>query len=124
VSREHAGPCRTVKRFSSEWLGDLASRMERELGARFESHGATLKIRPIRISHFREVGEGVQLDLFPHDPKTWHRWGEFESDIEVCRRARLSREWRDVRTPQEVETWLRREADDYLVQLRAPAAAA
>jgi hypothetical protein len=124
VDGGHTGPCRTVKRFSSDWLGDLAERIERELGPPFESHGATLKVRPIRISHLREVGEGVQLDLAPHDRKTWGWWGDFESDIEVRRRARFGRDWRDVRTSQEVETWLRREADAYLARLRAPAAAA
>ena len=123
VSRDHTGVCRTVENFTNAGLAELALRIERELGPPFESHGATLKVRPVRISHLREVGEGVQLDLAPHDVKTWEWWGVFESDIEVRRRTRLSREWRDLRNLPEVERWLRDEADAYLARLRAPAAA-
>jgi hypothetical protein len=124
VSRNHTGVCRTVEKFTNAGLAELALRIERELGPPFEAFGASLKILPVRISHLREVGEGLQLDLAPHDVQTWEWWGEFESDIEVRRRARFSGEWRDVRTPQEVETWLRHEAEAYLDRLRAPAAAA
>jgi hypothetical protein len=123
VSRDHTGVCRTVENFTNARLAELAVRIERELGPLFEPHGATLKVRPIRISHLRGVGEGVELGLAPHDLKTWGWWGEFESDIEVRRRARLSREWRDLRNLSEVEAWLRHEANSYLARVRAPAAA-
>jgi hypothetical protein len=124
VSRNHTGVCRTVEKFTNAGLAELALKIERELGPPFEPYGASLKVRPVRISHLREVGEGVQLDLAPHDVQTWEWWGEFESDIEVRRRVRLTREWRDVRALPDVESWLRREADAYLARLRAPAAAA
>jgi hypothetical protein len=77
-----------------------------------------LKVRPIRISHVGEVGEGVQLDLDPHDPKSWAWWGDFESDIEVRRRPRLSRAWRELMDAKQVDTWLRGEAESYLARLR------
>lgn len=113
VGVQHTGPCRTVKRFGSPWLGDLARSIENELGSPFEAYGASLRVLPTRISHVRDVGEGVQLDLAPHDVKTWESWGDFESDIEVRRRRRFSRRWRNVLTPEQVEAWLRREAAEY-----------
>ncbi len=119
MGRGHTGLCRTVTRFGNERLRDLAAMLESELGSPFKTHGATLKVRPIRISHLRDVGEGVQLDLSPHDPQGWMHWGDFESDVEVRRRPRFSRSWRDVLTPQQVEAWLRHETESYLAQLRS-----
>jgi len=72
---------------------------------------------PIRISHLASVGEGVALELDPDDVGAWEWSGNFESDIEVGRRTRFSRQWRDQLGVDEVGAWLRKEADDYLTQL-------
>jgi hypothetical protein len=114
----HTGICRTARRFPAGWLADLAERVEAELASPFERFGARLRVLPIRISHLRSVGEGVELALDPHDPKAWAWWGEFESDLEVRRRARFSRHWHDIRAPDQVEAWLRMESEKYLAQLR------
>ena len=112
--------CRHVKRFRSAQLAEVASEIEAELGDAFRPHGARLRVVPIRISHLLSVGEGVALHLHPDDVASWDWWGDFESDIEVGRRARLSRKWEDWLSPDEVGAWLRSEAKSYLVQLEAP----
>jgi len=61
---EHRGnTCAIRSRGEHHRIRDLARNIENELGSLFEPYGATLRVLPIRISHVREVGEGVQLDL-------------------------------------------------------------
>jgi hypothetical protein len=114
----HTGVCRTVKRFSVHWLEELARRVEADLGDQFRPYGAQLVVRPIRVSHLKTVGEGVQLDLAPLDSKRWTRWGDFENDLEVRQRRRLTRNWEALQNPSE-EAWLRSEAHGYLAKLAA-----
>jgi hypothetical protein len=57
---------------------DVAIRIEREYGPSFEPLGAALKVRPIRISALRHVGEGISLDLDPDDVEQWNWFGDFE----------------------------------------------
>ena len=116
----HSGSCRVVRRFRSPWLSDLATEIEKDLRDAFAPHEAELKIQPIRISHLTEVGEGVQLTLVPHDPKRWTWWGDFESDLEVFRRRRLSKAWTELIGPDEVSKWARSKARDYLARLQDP----
>jgi hypothetical protein len=112
--------CRHVKRFRSAQLTEVAREIEADLGDAFRPHGARLRVVPIRISHFLSVGEGVALELDPDDVARWDRWGDFESDIEVSRRTRLSATWKDHLGPDEVAAWLRNEASRYLACLDAP----
>src|SRR5205809_6905009 len=79
--------------------------------------------RPSGFRGLQAVGEGVALDLIPDDPKTWEWWGDFESELEVRRRPRFSREWHDVKSPSETENWLRSEAHRYLRHLQGAASA-
>jgi hypothetical protein len=118
VAREHGGICRSVKRFGDAALREAALRVERDCGPSFEELRATLRVRPIRISGLRYVGDGVSLDLDPHDVKAWEWWGDFETDIEVRRRRRFSRQWAETRSAAQVEEWLRREAATCLADLR------
>jgi hypothetical protein len=122
--RHGPGLCRTVKRFGVGWLHDLAKRIEAEFQDRFEEHGARLAVSPTRISGLRTVGEGVALELRPHDLKTWEWWGDFESELEVRRRRRFSRDWQEVSSPTESEKWLRSEARRYLRHLQEGTGAA
>jgi hypothetical protein len=89
------------------------------MGDAFRPHGARLRVVPIRISHLASVGEGVALELDPDDVAAWKWWGDFESDIEVSRRPRFSRQWHGRLAAEEVVAWLRKEAKDYLAQLEA-----
>jgi hypothetical protein len=115
---KHGGVCRTTKRFRSAWLGDLATPVEHEYRDAFLEFGATLRVAPIRISHLREVGDGLELQLLPHDLGKWEWWGEFESDLEVRRRRRFSSEWHELVDRASVEAWLRSETERYLARLR------
>ncbi len=99
-------------------MRDLANVIESEFQDSFEAHGARLAVSPVRISGLRTIGEGVALELIPRDPKTWEWWGDFESELEVRRRPRFSRAWRDVTSPSETENWLRSEAHRYLRHLQ------
>jgi len=65
------------------------------------------------------VGEGVSLDLDPDRVETWDWWGDFESYVEVGRRARFSRKWSYRLDYDGVMAWLREESKDYLAQLGA-----
>jgi hypothetical protein len=116
-ARDHTGACRHVKRFRSRELARVAATIEAELGGAFKPYGAELQVTPVRISHLTSVGEGVVLDLEPDDFDTWEWWGVFESDLEVSRRARFSRQWNDQLRIDEVEAWLRKEAANYLARL-------
>jgi hypothetical protein len=49
--------------------------------------------------------------------------GDFESELEVRRRPRFSREWRDIISANETESWLRSEAHRYLRHLHGGASA-
>lgn len=113
----HTGVCRTVKRFRVHWLEEVARRVEADIGDEFRPYGAQFVVRPIRVSHLKTVGEGLQLDLAPVDLKRWTRWGDFEKDLEVRRRRRLTSNWEPLQSPGEVETWLRSEAQTYLSKL-------
>jgi hypothetical protein len=112
------GICRPAKSFWNDALRDVADRVQKDCGAPFEQLGAELKVRPLRISALRHVGDGVSLDLDPHDVKEWNWFGDFESEIETRARRRFSREWHEALTVDEVEAWLRREAAAYLGELR------
>ena len=114
---EHTGVCRQVKRFRRQELAQLASEIEAELGDAFRPHGAQLRVVPIRITHLVSVGEGVALELDPDDVGKWEWWGDSESDIEVGRRPRFSRQWSDQLGREQVDGWLRKEAADYLAPL-------
>jgi len=116
-AREHTGACRQVKRFRRQELARIGAEIEAELGEAFRPYGARVRVVPIRISHLASVGEGVALELDPDDVGAWEWSGDFESDIEVGRRTRFSRQWRDQLGVDEVGAWLRKEADDYLTQL-------
>lgn len=105
------------KRFSTPWLNELAGQIETEFGEAFQSYGATFKVTPMSVNRLTEVGEGVELSLFPHDPKTWEWWGDFESGIEVARRKRFSRKWQEILSREEVTSWARSETEAYLAQL-------
>jgi hypothetical protein len=92
--------------------------VEAEYGQLFEEHGATFRVKPMRVSHLFEVGEGVELRLSPHEPGEWQWWGDFESDLEVRRRRRLSGFWHELLDEEEVDSWLRSETELYLSRLR------
>ena len=98
-------------------MTQIAADNEAALGDAFRPHGAQLRVVPIRISHLASVGEGVALELDPDDVAAWEWWGFFESDIEVSRRPRFSRQWNDRLSADDVVAWLRKEAKDYLAQL-------
>jgi hypothetical protein len=115
---QYRGIVRPAKGFASKETRDVAEAIERDYGPSFEPLGATLKLRPIRISALSHVGEGVSVDLVPHDVKQWNWFGDFESGIETRTRRRFSREWLETRSLSEVEAWLRREAAAYLEELR------
>ena len=111
---------RNVKHFGTPAVEGLARRVEREAGPPFETYGAILKTCPVRMSRIRSVTEGVRLYLDPGNAKTWEWWGDFEGPhpLELRRRRRFSREWHELRTPAEVEDWLKQEASAYLAELR------
>ena len=108
---------RAVKRFDAAWLADLTGRVEAERGAPFEKHGASLRVRPLRVAHVGSVGEGLSLDLDPHELGTWEWWGEFESTLEVRRRPRLGGPWIELCPVEDVRAWVDRELDRYLAKL-------
>jgi hypothetical protein len=116
--KTHTGVCRTVERFRSAWLADLARQTETEFQSAFADHGARLAVLPIQISHIGYVGEGIELALIPRDPQSWSWWGEFESDLEVRRRRRLSGKWEDTRTANDVAEWIRSGVQAYLSKLK------
>jgi hypothetical protein len=62
---------RLVKRFDAQWLSELAAAVEGAHGPRFEAHGASLRVRPVRVTRLASVGEGVALELDPHEPGKW-----------------------------------------------------
>jgi hypothetical protein len=109
--------CRTVRRFRDKQFQEMAASVKAEFQDAFKPHGATLVVRPQRISHLTSVGEGVQLGLSPFDVKAWDYWGDFESDLEVSRRPRGSKAWTTTVPLDDVRAWLRAEAQDYLRQL-------
>jgi hypothetical protein len=113
----HAGVCRTVARFRDKQLEEMAASVESEYEGVFKPYGASVVVRPERISHFASVGEGIELALVPFEAKTWQHWGRFESDIEVSRRPRFSRVWRKTIPLDEVRVWLHAEAQKYLQSL-------
>lgn len=106
-----------MRRFRDRPLGEMATSLVAEFQDAFKRHGATVIVRPLRISHLTSVGEGVQLHLSPFDVKAWEHWGNFESDLEVSRRPRFSRAWATTVPLDDVRTWLRIEAQEYLRQL-------
>jgi ribosomal protein S5 len=119
----HTGICRTVKRFGQTWLEEVARGTEGEFARFFEEYGASLAVLPIRISHLIHVGEGLEVALVPHDPKSWTWWGEFESDLEVRRRPRFGTRWDALHTQEEVRNWLRTTVQSYKAQLSRGAGA-
>lgn len=118
-SRSHRGVCRHVKAFGLPWLEEAADEVVQEFAQRFDPLDADLKAFPIHVSHLAEVGEGVQLGISPRDPHNLGIVADFESDIEVRRRRRLSRDWTELRSPEQVRAWLRQEAETYLARLRS-----
>jgi hypothetical protein len=122
-TRGHTGICRTASRFGSEWLRDVAETIQSEHEARFTPFGATLRVRAIKVSHLLEVGDGLQLDLDPDDAGHWPFWGDFEADLEVRRRPRLMRNWREIYNREDVMNWARKRLDSYVAQLEAADAA-
>jgi hypothetical protein len=115
----HRGVCRVIRSFWVPWARDLAETIEHEFETDFAEYGADIKVLPIRISYLSQVGEGIQLSLIPRDPKRWPWWGDFESDVEVRRRQRLTRAWTDFLGAADVEEWLRRQVQSYLKRLVA-----
>ena len=115
----HSGICRPVERFPETWIEQLARDAESRLGDAFEPFGATFRVRPIRISHLASVGEGVALDLDPHDVKTWEWWGVFEADAEISRRTRLGNTRTDLMSQDEVRSWIETNGAEYLRVLQA-----
>jgi hypothetical protein len=108
---------RTVRRFDAPWLAELAAAVEDTRGFRFEAHGASLRIRPVRVTHVASVGDAVALELDPHEPGKWEWWGDFESTLEVRRRRRFGGEWADLFSVEEVSSWVDGELDSYLARL-------
>lgn len=113
----HSGICRAVKNFGTPALAEVAGSVEERFHEEFAAHDASLRVVPIRISHLARVGEGVQLDVAPHDVESWERWGDFESDVEVRWRRRFSRTWHEAMGAHEVKSWLDVEARSYLAEL-------
>ncbi len=108
-----------ARRFHDPAWPEIARAAEKRFQARFAAHGADLRIHPVRIHRLRTVGEGISPGLFPHDPKTWDWWGDFESALEIRRRRRFSRTWDTLVGPAEAEQWLDREALSFLAVLDA-----
>ena len=119
TARTYSGVVRPVKRFSAPWLAAAAAAIESEVGDPFRPYGARLRARPIRISGVFSVGESVSLDLDPDQVEARDWWGDFESYVEVGRRARFSRKWNYRLDDDSVMAWLREESKDYLAQLEA-----
>jgi hypothetical protein len=122
VEKGHGGVCRVVKRFRSASLAEVARSVEGEYASAFEPFRASFRVLPIKISHLLSLGEGVALHLFPHEPRRWPWWGDFEADLEVRRRPRFSREWVDLKTSAELGRWLRQQTEQYLATLRGTSA--
>lgn len=110
------GPAR---RFASPWLGALAREVERENSQRFKPFGATLRVRPARFKGLTAVGQGLSLDLDPHDVKSWEWFGSFEADLAVRARRRLRRTWSDLHSADEVAAWVQAELRRYEQELSA-----
>ena len=111
-----AVPTKTRERrsFGDPSMVDLAEAVEQEHAGEFARFGADLKVRPCKITHLTTVGEGVCLDVDPHDIGGWEHWGYFESHVEIRVRRRFSRRWRDVTSVDAIRAWLEREVADYL----------
>jgi hypothetical protein len=116
------GLIRGAKRFAEPALAEIARSVEERFQDRFAEYDADFRVLPIRVTRLRTVGDGMALDLAPHDAKTWDWWGDFESDIEVRRRRRFSRTWEQIVDPVELTQWLDAEAREYLAKLDAPRA--
>ena len=106
-----------VKRFHSQDLEELAFRLGSELGHLFRPFGANLVIQPISWTHLMEIGEGFEINLRPVNPDSWSHWGDFESCIEVFRRSRWTKDWRNLISIEDVERWARTEIETYYSML-------
>jgi hypothetical protein len=107
------------RRFRSSSIAALAQELESGYGERFRPYGATLGIVPASFSGVTTVGEGIALELFPDDPKVWPWWGDFEADLPIRVRSRLSRAWSDAVSLGDAETWAVTQRDAYIEKLRA-----
>lgn len=110
----HTGICRVVKTFGERSVAEVARKLEHDYGDRFRPFGATLAVRPIRISHVLSVGDGLQLALDPDDLSAWEHWGFFESDIEYRVRRRFASRWKRVKNDADLRAWMESESVKYL----------
>ena len=110
----HTGACSVVREFGLPWLREMATKIENLYGPEFEKYRGRFRIRPIRVTHFRQVGEGFTLELVPLEPDPYTWAGEFEADLEVRLRQRFSRQWKELVPPAEVERWMHIATKDYL----------
>lgn len=108
-----------ARKFRDPSIAALAQELERGHGERFRPYGATLGIEPVRFSGVTTVGEGIAIELFPDDPKSWPWWGDFEADLPIRARSRLSRTWSEVVSLHDVEDWAETQLDAYIEKLRA-----
>lgn len=114
MSVQHTGICRRVAGLEN---GDVLAEATDVISSRqeeFAPYGVTLLALPIRISHLAYIGEGFRFGFSTDDMEELQLWGEFEADIEVVRRQRLSNSWHRVTSKQALTSWIHETADEYL----------